>query len=255
MKTSPETLHAFQRQQLAFTAYIRDPQNHPLPPGIPQERMQVYVQLFSNGLNDQLSGVFPVLRAISSDAWWEAMLRDFLARHRARTPLFSRIGEEFLDYLQHTREPDPEDWPFLLELAHYEYAELAVAIDATPLPEHDPNGDLLSGHPVPAPSAWNLSYHFPVHRIGPEFLPREPGEQPTQLLVYRDRADGVHFLEITPVTWRLLELLKEKPSFSGLEILKQIATELGHADPQAVITAGTRLLVDLRERNVLLGSR
>ena len=70
--------------------------------------------------------------------------------------------------------------------------------------DFDPNGDLLAGCPLVSPTAWNLTYQWPVHTIGPECVPDEPPEQPTHLVVYRDRVDEVHFLQINAVTQRML---------------------------------------------------
>lgn len=258
MNTSPDaTIPAFQRQQLAFTAHIRDPQHAPRPDGIGARRMNVYVELFFNNIDDQLASNFPVLRQITSGERWETMVRDFMVRHRSTTPLFTEVGLEFVDYLQNEREPHADDWPFMLELAHYEYVELAVAIstDDEDTDDHDPNGDLLSGRPLIAPTAWNLSYHWPVHQIGPDFLPDQPSLDATHLVVYRDRLDDVHFLQINAVTQRLLQLLKEDPQRTGLDAMKAIAEELAHPDPQRVIDGGRQLLDDLHQRNVILGTR
>ena len=74
-------------------------------------------------------------------------------------------------------------------------------------------------------------------------------------MVYRDRTDEVHFLEINGVTQRLLQLLKEYPEQSGLDVLNTIAEELAHPDADRVIEAGRELLGELRERNVILGTR
>ena len=258
MPTSPEmTLPEFQRQQLAFTAHIRDPENNPVPDGIPARRMSVYTELFFNNIDDQLSTNFPILRQISSDEHWFAMVRDFMIRHRAETPLFTEVGQEFLEYVQQEREPHANDWPFMLELAHYEYVELAVYIskEEDELTDVDPNGDLLEGYPVVAATAWNLSYQWPVHRIGPDYLPDKPPSEATHLVVYRNRLDEVHFLEINAVTQRLLQLLKENPTLSGLDVVKTIAEELAHPDIDAVTKAGKDILDDLRQRNVILGTR
>lgn len=257
MSSSPEAeLPDFQRRQLAFTAHIRDPQNTPRPEEIPARRMAIYTELFFNNINDQLSSNFPVLREITPDERWHAMVRDFMIRHRSETPLFTEVGQEFLAYLQQERETAADDWPFMLELAHYEYVELAVAISTADegLADYDPNGDLLSGRPLVGPTAWNLTYQWPVHTIGPEYLPDEPPEQATHLVVYRDRMDDVHFLQINVVTQRMLQLLKENPQLSGLEILKAVAAELTHPDPDVVVTAGQELLEELRKRNVILGT-
>jgi hypothetical protein len=48
--------------------------------------------------------------------------------------------------------------PWLHELAHYEWVELALQIADDDLPPHDPDGDLLAGKPVPSPLAWALAY-------------------------------------------------------------------------------------------------
>ena len=258
MRTSPEqTLPRFQQQQLCFTARIRDPEHAPLPEGIPARRMAIYTEIFFNNIDDQLSGNFPVLRQITPDERWNTIVRDFMIRHRSHTPLFTELAQEFIAYLQQEREPRADDWPFMLELAHYEYVELAVAISPADedLGEYDPNGDLMSRRPLVGPTAWNLSYQWPVHTIGPEHLPQEPPAEPTHLVVYRDRSDQVHFLEINAVTQRLLQLLKENPDQTGLDVLKLIAGELAHPEPQTVIAAGTELLDELRERNVILGTR
>jgi hypothetical protein len=249
-------LAEFQRRQLAFTAHIRDPEAHPVPDDIPPPRMAVYAELLFNNINEQLSTNFPVLRAITDDAHWHALVRDFMRRHRCTTPLFTEVGQEFLTYLQEERAAEAADRPFQLELAHYEYVELAVAISTEDEPAHeiDPNGDLLAGRPVLAPTAWPLTYLWPVHRIGPDYLPDAPPDEPTHLVVYRDRLDEVHFLQINTVTQRLLQLLGERPGTTGLDLLETIAEELRHPDPDAVIAGGRQLLTDLRERHVILGT-
>jgi uncharacterized protein len=252
---SPER-PAFQQQQFAFAAHIRDPQRQPVPDGIEARRMAVYSEIIFNALNEQLSTVFPVLNAILGESRWQALLRDFMIRHRAQTPLFTELGLEFVEFLQDERAPQPDDHPFMAELAHYEYVELAVAIsDAdTAIPAFDPNGDLMHAHPLPAPTAWSLSYRYPVHLIGPDNLPAEAPAQATYLVVYRDRQDQVHFLEINVVTARLLALLQENPHATGLQLMNQIANELQHPDPDSVVQAGSDLLQDLRRRNIVLGS-
>ena len=162
MSTSPESAN-FREIQQRFAGIIRDPAA-PVPPDMPEERMAVYRELFFNGFDSHLSGNFPVLRSLFDKPAWEAMVHDFMIRHRCRTPLFTEIGLEFVSYLQNERQAEG-DPAFLAELAHYEYVELAVALSDADheLSGNDPNGDLLSGCPLVAPTTWNLSYRFPVH--------------------------------------------------------------------------------------------
>lgn len=253
-RAEADRLRALQR---GFAAHIRDPDRQPAPDGIEDRRMQVYRDLFFNNLRSMLAGNFPVLRALHDDAGWDALVRDFYAAHRCHTPLFTEIAREFVRYLQDGREPGPQDPPFLLELAHYEWVELALGLDERELDEveADPQGDPVAGVPVLSPLAWPLSYRFPVHRIRPDFRPAEAPDEATHLLAWRDRRDEVRFMELNPVARLLLGFLQESPQSTGRELLGRVAEAIRHPEPRRVLDAGADLLRDFLARDVLLGVR
>ncbi len=242
----------FQQLQYQFAAHVRDPKRHPAPRGIEPRRLKIYRELFYNNVEGFLSNAFPVLRRVTPDARWHAMARDFFARHESHEPLFHRIAAEFLRYLERERGRVKGDPPFLRELAHYEWVELALSVADAPSPPHDPAGDLLDSVPVVSPVAWALSYDFPVHRIGPEFQPRSPPAQATHLVVYRNRDDEVKFMEANAVTARLLELLAPG-RITGRRALERVARELRHPQPEAVVAEGAKILAGLRERGIIIG--
>lgn len=147
------------------------------------------------------------------------------------------------------RQPLPR---WLAELAHYEWAELAVDVSDAPIPPCDPAGDLLERPVVLNPALMNLAYAWPVQRIGPDYRPRQP--QPTHLVVYRDADDRVRFSEVTPVTGRLLDLFASE-TLSGRQAILRLAEELQHPDPGQWLGFGAALLADLRQQGILLGSQ
>ena len=253
----PDLAHDFRASQRALTAHLRDPARAPAPAGLEERRVKIYRDLIFNNVSSLLSAGFPVIHKLLDGPAWDALIRDFLVHHRARTPLFTELPQELLDYLHRERGERPGDPPFLLELAHYEWVELALQIseDEPDLSAIDADGDLLDGIPVLSPLAWPLSYRFPVHRLAPEYQPDAPPAEPTHLLVYRTRGDTIAFLETNAVTQRLLGLLKENPDRSGREHLKLIAAELAHPDPKQIVSFGAQLLGDLHARGVLLGTR
>jgi hypothetical protein len=254
---TPQPQPRFVATQLAFAGHIRDPNRAPRPDDVEDRRMGIYRELFFNNVTGLLKGNFPVLHKVLGSERWPALVRDFLVEHRCTTPLFPEIGQELLAYLGETRGQRADDPPFLLELAHYEWVESALLFsdDEADPQLADPNGDLLAGTPVISPLAWNLSYRFPVHRIGPDDQPAEPPTEPTHLVVYRNRQDRVEFLQINAVTQRMLQLLREDCRRTGLDVLSAIARELQHPKPDQVIAAGRQLLEDLRARHVILGTR
>ena len=244
----------FIRQQLAFAAHIRDPRQHAAPTEVEDRRMGIYRELFYNNVEGFLSSSFPVLRRLMDDDSWHALARDFFARHRCHSPLFLEIPREFLTYLEEERGELEGDLPFMRELAHYEWVELALSVaDVAAIPA-DLDGDLLEGVPVLAPTAWPLAYAYPVHKISPAFQPQHPGAQATYLLAYRDARDDVGFIELNPVSARLFSLLQENRSSSGRALLRTIATELAHPDPGLVVEGGSSILEDWRRLGIVLGA-
>lgn len=246
----------FQKLQTQLTAHIRNPEHVAAPGGIEDRRLKIYRELFYNNIEGFLANAFPVLRQLTGDAHWHATVRDFFARHESHDPLLHGLAEEFLQYLEDERGVVAGDAPFLRELAHYEWVELALSIaeDALTPVLADPNGDLLDGAPLLSPLAWALAYDYPVHRISPDFMPDAPGDVPTYLVVYRTRQDAVGFIEINAVTARLMALIEAAPEASGRSHLAQIAAELG-SDAEDIIRAGHTMLLGLRARDVVLGTR
>ena len=105
-----------------------------------------------------------------------------------------------------------------------------------------------------SPVAWSLVYRYPVHRIGPRFLPQAPPEAPTLLLVRRDRAGEVRFAAISPLVYRLLELLGEGGR-SGRTVLRALAAEAGAEGDAGFLAQGAAMLERMRAEGTLLGTR
>jgi len=246
---------SFKELQYAFTQHVRNPAKHPRPEDVEARRMNIYNELLYNNVEDFMQNAYPVLREITPDEKWHRMIRDYFEHHHATTPLFQEMPREFLKYLMHEREAEQDDYPFMAELAHYEWVELALSVTDTEIDytNVDSKGDLLDGIPVLSPNAWPLSYNFPVHKISPEYLPDEPDSQATHLVVYRDQEDDVHFLEINAVTALMLQMLSEDKQLTSKQILTHIAEQLNHPNPDVVIQGGLQILYDLKNRGVIIG--
>lgn len=245
---------SLRQSQQAFTAHVRDPQRAAPPSGIETRRMRIYQELVYNNLESFIRTGFPVLYSLIDGDDWKSLVRGFLAEHRAQSPYFLEISQEFLEFLQNRQSKFAFLPVFALELAHYEWIELALDVAPEDLPEVgiDPDGDLSTGVPVINPLAWSLAYQYPVHRISSGFQPNEPLPHPVFLVVYRNRADEVRFLEINSVTARLLELLRE--AFTGRAALARLSTELPDIDQVHLLRQGALTFERLRQLDILLGT-
>lgn len=247
---------SFKDKQYAFAAHIRDPDNVAAPDNVEPRRMAIYRKLFFNNLYSLLGTFFPVLRRIHTDEQWRGFIRGFMRHHKAETPYFLQLPEEFLAYLQNEFEPAEDDYPFLTELAHYEYAELALSVaeDEDDPTDIDPDGDLLADIPVKSVLAWPFAYRFPVHRISPDFLPGEAEEQPVYLALYRDSEDSVGFLELNAVTAALLQEIDSNREISGEALLRRLADKINYPDPDALVQHGAGTLQEMRQLGILVGT-
>ena len=247
----------FQQKQYAFAAHIRDPRNVPAPGGIEDRRMSIYRELFFNNLRSLLANMFPVLKKLHSKDKWNGFIRQFMQRHRAETPYFLQLPQEFLAFLQNEYELTDEDFSFLVELAHYEYIELALSIseEENDLSNVDPDGDLLAGVPVKSELAWVYAYTYPVHRISADFQPDEPAEQPVYLVVYRRADDSVGFLELNPMTAQLLEAVAQnEDKLSGQALLEGLAKQINYPDVDALVQHGKTAFEEMRQLEILVGA-
>ncbi len=247
----------FTQAQYEFAAHIRDPKTNPKPADIESRRMKIYTDLFFNNVEDFISNTYPVLKSITAEDRWQDMMRDYFSHHLSHTPLFPEMPREFLMYLENERD-NPDDPGFMYELAHYEWVELALM--TSELDEDinwnniDTEGELLNNRPVLSPLAWSFTYQYPVQQISDDFLPEAPLEQPVHLLIYRDNNDEVHFMELNPVTALLIQMISNDSELTTKEILENIAEQMQHPDPNVVIDGGMKIMHDLKNRNIILGT-
>ncbi|MGR4973374.1 DUF2063 domain-containing protein [Pseudomonas sp. LARHCG127] len=245
MAEARQTLH---QQQQALTRYLRDPDHCPIPSGMDAARAQVYRDLIFENMRALLSGTFPVLVNLLGQDPWRACVRRFLREHRCATPKFGEIAEEFVGYL--ADHPSPDWPPFVAELAHYEWVEMALLqSEAEPLPAHDETS--LLGSPLRvSPLAWPLAYQWPVHRLAPSYQPSTPPAQPTLLLVRRTPGFEVRFSELSPLAWRLLQRIEAYPGLTGRGQLLALAREAG-VDSAEFMDSAVALLRRMQEEGVV----
>ncbi len=244
----------FRRTQKQFADFLRDPDVNPAPVDVEPRRMKIYQDLIFKNVEGFLSGGFPILRSLYSDSDWNELARDFIRSHESHSPYFLEISQEFLKYLQQERGEHDCDPAFLQELAHYEWVELALDVSEEVLPvtgDEVLTEDLLAQQPVVSPLVWSLSYQYPVHQLGPEYQPEQTPDQPTFLLVYRDRQDCVQFMVSNALTVRLLNLLEGDESLTGKQALLQLASEMNHPAPDDLVNMGLELLVKLQKCDII----
>lgn len=242
-------MKSFQKTQLTFSQYLRTPDESPLPDSMEVRRMEIYRDLIYNNIQSLVVNVFPVLRSLMNDQQWHYLVREFIKIHRCQTPYFLEISEEFLMFLLQKKDLQ-EQFPFVCELAHYEWIELALDVSEAVLPAVKPLPEnLMETVFVVSPLALALEYQYPVHKISPLYKPTI--NKPTQLLVYRNRVDVVRFMVVNSLTLRLLNLIQTNSASCLGELLGVIERELQHFHPERLHSDALLLVRELCELDVL----
>ena len=237
----------FQHYQLAFTAHIRDPSANKKPGRVQNTRMAIYREIVFNNVFSSVSACFPVCKSMMGARAWRKLVRAFFANHQAASPIFREIPQQFLQYIN-----TKIDLPIYFQsLAHYEWVELAVASLQTDLIKLSKTIDLLNEKPILAPAHMLLSYDYAVQSISKRHLPK--GTEQTYLLVFRNAENKVKFIELNPITFQLLNLIKTN-QLTGKQALTMLAEEIAHPDVDAIITFGAEILADLAKQQAIIGS-
>ena len=213
-----QNLLDFKEAQLSFSSHIRNPEIYPRPLDIEQRRMDIYVGLFYRNIKTFIDGAFPVLKSCLNIKAWDDLVRQFVHLHSSESPYFLEISQEFLVFLE---VRGLEGLPaFALELAHYEWVELALDVAEAEVAQVN----LESDQPLPnklqtSPLALSLVYGYAVHKIGSDHQPTEPQIDGCCLIAYRQADYEIKFMESNPLTHRLLSLVDQYEVSQAIEYL------------------------------------
>ncbi len=242
-------MKSFQQTQLELARYLRSPEQAPAPAQVETRRLHIYRDLIYNNIENFIATVFPITRSLLTDDDWYRLVRGFIQSHYCQTPYFLQISDEFVQYVLHERGLQADDPPYLLELIHYEWIELALDVSTQTIPPPSAlPAKMERSRPRVSPLAICLSYQYPVQKISKAY----PNWQPdaTYLVVYRDRADKVCFMAANPLTVSLLSLLQERDC-PLMDHLTEMATNLGQGSAESFKNQAISLLENLYSRGVI----
>jgi hypothetical protein len=216
-------------------------------------RLGIYRRLVRNNLEGVTRKLLARTRARFETAF-DASFDAFVEEVGPRTHYLRDVPSEFLAWVAPRWAASPAIPPYASELAAHELVEFAVGIAPRPR-EIEALGEITVERALIFADALRLvRYTYAVHTLPSEIDDRTvPAKSPVALLVYRDEADAVRFLELTAlaasITERLLEGTPLATALGPACVAEKIALD------DAVLADVARLLADFGERGILLGAR
>ena len=238
----------YQKVQQDFTQRIRHGNSLPLPDNVSESRMKVYQELLFNNIYEIMNQCFPVITEIVDDKFWRSLVAEFIALSQSQTPYFHRLAQEMVSFLEKIKLPD---YPYLAQLAHYEWIELELDIDDKKLDLSGVGQEIeLSSQLIFSPQVRLLHYDFDVENIGVNYLPTKPVA--SYLLVYRNEDGHVDFMKLNQLSHLLLTLLMSEKSLEA--VINEVIDSDPVQDKQLVISGAISLVDELVELGIIVGS-
>ncbi|WP_438038505.1 HvfC/BufC N-terminal domain-containing protein [Sorangium sp. So ce128] len=249
---------------------------------LPPKRLLLYRSLIRRGLTGAIRAGIP-RTAARLGARFEADVERFIEAEPPRSRYLRDIAFEFVGFAAPRWAGDPEVPAYLADLARHELAAFAAACaeqdeeagaggasgplgdEAPATPGNEAPGPPGNEAPGPLGEALSLDrgarfqraaalvrYEHAVHRLQGDASARDvPAREPTRLLVYRDAAHDVRFLELTPLAAEILGRLLAGAALG--EAVVAGCAALGYPVDGPVLESTAALLSDLAERGALLG--
>lgn len=242
------TLWALQQEMGRYVRGLTGPENIAMP----EDRLHIYRRLVQNNFTNILGRAFPVLSQVMPAGSWQNLVRQFYQQAVSNTPLFYDIPATFLQFLQQQEKLQPA---YAYELAHFEWAEMAVEISTEDIDMTDieEDADMMSGTPAISPVLWLLTYQYPVHRIAPDHADVDMGEQPYCYALWRQKDFGLRTESIDAAFFLLLQQMQQHADLTSVEHIQCWVQHFPEADQQYWQEQGEALLALAVAEDMVLG--
>ncbi len=162
------------------------------------QRFDVHARNFIGGLTGALEQSFPVIHALTGDAYFAALACDYVRAMPPRSPILAHYGANFGDYLETLAVA--QSLPYLADVARLEYARIhayhAANSDIWNRFTHEDVVHLLSQSLAPHPSLTAIASGHPIDLIWQVHQSAQGKDvtdwSPQYVLVYRSGDIVVH---------------------------------------------------------------
>ncbi len=213
---------------------------------------------------DMADCIFPFCaKAIGKD--WDLIASNYYKLYPSSHFNFNKICAQFSEYLKVHCGDLVEKYPYLPELADYEYLELEKAederkIERSPYLEINSLAQITEFFPVVNQTLKLCRYNYPIAEIAANFekakRPRKKFKaKPTNIAIYRDPdSHRTRFMELGNAIASIVETAQQKPTIYQ-DLLKLTISLTPELDPGQAALEFLSLVEELHKDNIFVGSK
>ncbi len=241
----PSTIKA----QEALAMFTRTGEYNTIP-GVLEHRLTHYRRLVHNVTYGILKQAFPITLQLLSQKEWDELVNAFQAQHDAQAEEVWRMPKELHTFVQQNDYNTTFNRPYLEELLWFEWLEIEVYGMLDGFVPNFTKGNLSEQELILNPDFHLHSFSHPFHKMSIEAATEHVGL--FHVLVYRTQTTKeVRFIELSPFTQLLFELLLETQSFH--EALRRVEIETGLSLDENQRNGALQFVTHLYDKEVILG--
>lgn len=230
---------------------------------VDRKGVALYGKLIHFGHHDVMESIYPYCSKLLGKKW-SSIVDDYLLKFPPEHHNFNRLCYRFSEYLNVFGAQHLEKYPFLVELADYEWIELEKIEEETEILqfEHEPlsNPEQIAAlHPVVNPTLTVRHYQFDILDIADDVendrkLSKKIKPDPIDVAIYRHPlSHRCRFLEIGSATAQILEMARSPITYQALiPIVVSLTPELS---AQESVAQFLEMVEELQELKVFVGSK
>lgn len=224
----------------------------------------LYGRLIQYGHLDVMTSIYPYCARLLRNNWNDLVL-DYLEKFPPQHYNLNRIAKNFSEYLTTDGASYKQKYPYIAELADYEWLELekmeeeAICLPAKSVPLDTPES-FVAYAPLLNPTLTLRRYTYPIPQIVSyldsvtiarrSFKPRE-----TSVVIYRHPESHYGRLEeIDPASTKLLEALEKSPCCYA-DLLKILLMTAPGTDVNQMTLDFIELIEEFQQCGIFIGSQ
>lgn len=232
------------------------------PADIDRRGVELYSTLLQYGHQDVMRSIYPFCAKIIGSKW-EDVVSDYIETYPPQHYNLNRMASRFPRYLSENGAKWTAKYPFIVELADYEWLEMELLeqdtkIQVSPSISFSKPEEFESHGPLINPVLAIRKYNYPIPTLAERLQAthsrrKTVAQARTHVVVYRHPEHFCKFLEIGETTSKVIETAREKKQ-SYNELISLAVSSSAGRDPQQTVLEFIAMTEKLHELFVFVGS-
>jgi len=210
-------------------------------------KQSIYRHLVFDNIHAVICAAMPLTEKHYGEDKFKELVQNFVYNIKIQSPYYRDIPKEFLSFISFKG--------ILNDLSHDELTEFDMAFwsDATNIPTHNSDAQLLDAKLYLNPVISLNKYDYPIHKVDNETILEEIKPNVTFRLLYRNlEQNTIHKVLLNEVSYKFLRHAMCDKDLNFSMILDKLMDEFKTVDQEKIATQAVGFLKELIDKKIVL---